>query len=146
MAYAAHLFSAKSELLKASRQWESGCVRLETYVVDGQQRFDAEKQLQAQEAAAAEATGAEPQSLRAEAARSKGGSPFDAVDDLRARFNGLDPNSPFVTQRAGSQYIWYKTSEGEVERSVENKAGVVGQTEPACRLAEAGRGWRPHSA
>ena len=47
MAYAAHLFSAKSELLKASRQWESGCVRLETYVVDGQQRFDAEKQLQA---------------------------------------------------------------------------------------------------
>ena len=71
-------------------------------MVDGQQRFDAEKQLQAQEAAAAEATGAEPQSLRAEAARSKGGSPFDAVDDLRARFNGLDPNSPFVTQRAGS--------------------------------------------
>ena len=143
VAYAAHLFSAKSELLKASRQWESGCVRLETYVVDGQQRFDAEKQLQAQEAAAAEATGAEPQSLRAEAARSKGGSPFDAVDDLRARFNGLDPNSPFVTQRAGSQYIWYKTSEGEVERSVENKAGMVGQTEHACRLAEAGRGWRP---
>ena len=82
IAYAAHLFSAKSELLKASRQWESGCVRLETYVVDGQQRFDAEKQLQAQEAAAAEATGAEPQSMRAEAARSKGGSPFDAVDDL----------------------------------------------------------------
>ena len=85
-------------------------------MVDGQQRFDAEKQLQAQEAASAAATGAEPQSLRAETARSKGGSPFDAVDDLRARLNGLDPSSPFVTQRAGSQYIWYKTSEGEVER------------------------------
>ena len=41
---------------------------------------------------------------------------FGAVEDLRARFNGLDPNSPFVTQRAGSQYIWYKTSEGEIER------------------------------
>ena len=38
------------------------------------------------------------------------------MEDLRARFNGLDPNSPFVTQRAGSQYIWYKTSEGEIER------------------------------
>ena len=47
IAYAAHLYAAKSELIKASRQWESGCVRLETYVVDGQQRFDAERQLQA---------------------------------------------------------------------------------------------------
>ena len=72
--------------------------------------------MRSREAASAAATGAEPQSLRAESARSKGGSPFDAVDDLRARLNGLDPSSPFVTQRAGSQYIWYKTSEGEVER------------------------------
>ena len=31
----------------------------------------------------------------------------------------------------------------EVEACVENKAGVAGQPEHVCQLAEPGRGWRP---
>ena len=142
IAYAAHLFTQQGALLAAARQWESGCVRLETYVVDGQLRFDEERRLQAKEAASAEATGTEQapplscfsrpasastarshgmtsrasahleQVLRSESVR----SPFEAADDFRARLNGLDPRSPFVTQRPGTQYFWYKTGEGEVER------------------------------
>ena len=41
---------------------------------------------------------------------------FAGLDDLQLRLKGLDPQSPSVTQRAGRAYIWYKTSEGEVER------------------------------
>lgn len=53
-----------------------------------------------------------PQVLRAQSVQ----TPLQGIDDLRAQFNGLDPKSPFVTQRAGTGYVWYKTSEGEVER------------------------------
>ena len=143
IAYAAHLYSSQARLIDASRQWESGCVRLETYVVDGTSRFEEEQRLRQSEAALSEASGkAEVQSpmdahavrtglcmhtcfpsttydmwqcaqvLRAESVR----TPFAVIDDLRALATGLDPKSPVVTQRAGSSYFWYKTSEGEVER------------------------------
>ena len=112
VAYAAHLYGAQNKIVEASRQWESGCVRLETYVVDGKERFASEQRLRAREAAAAEAGGREGKVIRADSVRTA----FGELQDLGARLNGLDPESPFVTQRPGQSYFWYKTSEGEVER------------------------------
>jgi len=114
IAYAAHLYAAQSRLVEANRQWESGCVRLETYVVDGQQRYEAERSLLEREAAQADATGRAADVLRAESGGRK--TPFEELDEFRARLNGLDPRSPAVTQRPAQSYFWYKTSEGEVER------------------------------
>ena len=42
------------------------------------------------------------------------GSPFNT--ELTARLNGLDPQSPYVTQRPQRSYFWYSTGEGEIER------------------------------
>ena len=84
---------------------QSGCVRLATYVVDGQRRYDEERALKAREVARAEAAG----STSMEVGRSRAESvatPFAELDDLRARLNGLDPKNPFVTQRAGTGYFW----------------------------------------
>ena len=36
--------------------------------------------------------------------------------DTNARLMGMDPQSPYVTQRPATGWIWYKTSEGDVER------------------------------
>ena len=116
VAYAAHLYGTQSKLLEASRQWEAGCIRLDTYVIDGQERLAAEQQLRAQEAREAEATGREAKALRAESVRSQPLGALTPNSDLNARLNGLDPSNPYVTQRPGSSYFWYKTGEGEVER------------------------------
>jgi tetratricopeptide (TPR) repeat protein len=111
LAYAAHLYGREQRVVDASRQWESGCVRLETYVVDGKDRYQEERRLRELEAERAESAGKELR-LRAESVK----TPFVEIDDFRARLNGLDPKNPYVTQRAGQSYFWYKTSEGEVER------------------------------
>lgn len=88
-------------------------MRLETYVVDGQQRYEEEQRLLEREQAQADATG-RVEVLRSGAA--SGSAWGEAADDFRARLNGLDPRSPFVTQRPAQQYFWYKTSEGAIER------------------------------
>jgi len=114
IAYAAHLYATQQKVVMAAQQWESGCVRLSTYVVDGTQRFEEERKLREKEAAGMDATG-QIRDLRAASVS----TPFgigDQLGDLSARLNGLDPDNPYVTQRAGRSYFWYKTSEGEVER------------------------------
>lgn len=109
LVYAAHLNHIDLPL-DAARQWESGCIRLEAYVQDGLARLDAEAELSAREAESAEADGKET-SLRAPSVANQ---PFNS--GFNARLNGLDPNSPYVTQRAGRAYFWYKEGEGSVER------------------------------
>ena len=109
LAYAAHLFHA-GRVADASKQWESGCIRIEAYVRDGLERLEEERALQEREALEAEARGRE-EKLRAS---SVAGQPFNA--DFNARLNGMDPNSPYVTQRSGQAYFWYKEGEGSIER------------------------------
>jgi len=120
IAYSAHLYAtrgaerdAMQRVVMAAQQWESGCVRLATYVVDGTQRFEEEQRLRAREAAGAEA--GKNLDLRAASVSTPLGI-GDQLGDLSARFNGLDPANPYVTQRAGRSYFWYKTGEGEIER------------------------------
>ena len=36
--------------------------------------------------------------------------------DFNARLLGLDPKSPYVTQRPNQNYFWYSTGEAQVER------------------------------
>jgi tetratricopeptide (TPR) repeat protein len=91
IAYAAHLYAREGKVVEASRQWESGCVRLDTYIVDGKQRFEEEQKLQEREAAAADAAGKES-TLRAASVD----TPLNDIDNFRARLNGLDPKSPYV--------------------------------------------------
>lgn len=114
IAYAAHLYATQQKVVMAAQQWESGCVRLATYVVDGTQRYEEERKLREKEAAGADATG-QFRDLRAASVSTPLGL-GDQLGDLSARLNGLDPANPYVTQRAGRSYFWYKTSEGEVER------------------------------
>ena len=148
VAYSAYLYS-QGRTTEAARQWESGCVRLDTCasaatpamlscsrracmrvrahacapplarlsmlpsdVVDGKQRYEEEIKLRELETAKSDATG-KAEVLKAASVDSPLGglaalSPFRTSD--------FDPQSPSNTQRAGRAYIWYKTSEGEVER------------------------------
>lgn len=115
IAYAAHLHSIAREA-DATKQWESGCVRLETYVVDGKRRFDEEAAARERDAALSEAVG-KAEVERASSVRTPLGDLTQyAAEDFRVRLNGMDPKSPVVTQRAAQSYFWYKTNEGDVER------------------------------
>lgn len=119
LAYAAHLFDAGKQK-QAETQWESGCIRLEAYVQDGIARLEEEKALKAADAKRADETGR----LEMKKASSVSGQPLSSIanNDLNARLQGMDPQSPYVTQRPQSSYFWYKTSEGEVERRDEGNA------------------------
>ena len=107
LAYAAHL-SSEGRLSEATRQWESGCIRLEAYVRDGQNRLQEEERLRGLEAAAAEKSGRESRLP----ARTAAANPFA----LGALLSGMDPSSPYLTQRPGQAYFWYKEGEGSIER------------------------------
>ena len=52
-------------MVEADKQWASGCVRLEAYVQDGEQRLQEEKTLRERDAQAALATGKATTPLRA---------------------------------------------------------------------------------
>uniref|UniRef100_A0A7S2DBY9 Uncharacterized protein n=1 Tax=Haptolina brevifila TaxID=156173 RepID=A0A7S2DBY9_9EUKA len=115
LAYAAHLYSDAGKRSEAETQWTSGCIRLEAYVQDGQQRQAEEAALRAADAKRADETG----KLARERASSVAAQPLGVLtpnSDLNARLNGLDPQSPYVTQRPQSNFFWYKVGEGEIER------------------------------
>jgi len=115
LAYAASLFADSGERAKAETQWTSGCIRLEAYVQDGMARKEEEETLRAADAKRADETGRiEQQRASSVAAQPLG--PLTPNSDFNARLNGLDPQSPYVTQRPQSSYFWYKTSEGDIER------------------------------
>ena len=79
-------------------------------MLDGAERQREEESLQAKEAQLSDEQG-RMERLRAS---SVAGSLWNS--DLNARLNGMDPKSPYVTQRPQQSYFWYKLSEGEVER------------------------------
>lgn len=77
---------------------------------DGTARLEEERELAAADAKRADESG------RAEAQRASSVAAQPLNSDFNARLNGLDPQSPYVTQRTQSRYFWYKTSEGDIER------------------------------
>ena len=115
LAYAAELYATGgTAAATAEEQWTSGCIRLEAYVEDAQARRAEEKALREAEAAADD-SGRLATTLRASSVADPLGSLTPNTDAV-AQLNGLDPKSPYVTQRPQQGYFWYKTSEGEVER------------------------------
>lgn len=125
LAYAAHLYSAEGRRSDAETQWESGCIRLEAYVSDGMERLR-------QEALLLEKERTEAQGLALKAS-SVAGNPFN--NDYQARFNGLDPQSPYVTQRPQRSYFWYKgeSCAPPTDRTLRPRAEARGpQTLPPC--------------
>lgn len=114
LAYAAHLYGTDptANADAARKQWETGCIRLESFVSDAIQRQEEEARLRNAEAQQSEASGKElAGTLKAS---SVAGNLFNT--DAIARLNGMDPESPFVTQRPQSAYIWYQQGENAVQR------------------------------
>lgn len=110
LAYAVQAF-ADGRVVEAEKQWTSGCIRLEAYVQDGENRLEAENTLRERDAQAALETGKTATPLRAASV-----ADTFSNSEFNARLNGLDPDSPYVTQRPQQAYFWYKTSEGALER------------------------------
>ncbi len=112
----------------ADAQWRMGCTRLRAYVGDGLRRAEEEAALRAEEARGAEEFGpggAAP--LRASSA----GTPFGVFSvnsDLNARLNGIDPTSPYVTQRPQQGYTWYKL--GEADEEVRDQGVALAEVDP----------------
>ena len=96
-------------------QWESGCIRLEAFVEDGIARLEEERALREADEKRADETG----TMQRQRASSVSAMPLGQLtpnSDANARLMGMDPQSPYVTQRPATGWIWYKTSEGDVER------------------------------
>ena len=90
LAYAADLFS-NGQKSRAATQWESGCIRLEAYVGDGLARLEEERKLKNLD-------------VRKELGENVPGPSIATLGtNINARFNGLDPDSPYVTQRPGQR-------------------------------------------
>ena len=109
LAYAGHLYS-EGKVKEAATQWESGCIRIEAYVRDGEARQKEESALLAEEQRLAESS-ATSETLRASTVKDN-----LMNSNFVARLNGLDPQSPYVNQRPQRSYFWYKVGEGEIER------------------------------
>lgn len=130
LAYASHLYAVDGKREDAQKQWETGCIRLESFVSDALRRQADESALREQEAKQAEASGKEVAgTLRAP---SVAGNVFN--NPAIARLNGLDPESPFVTQRPQSAYVWYKTGEASTERR--NPGVPLATVEPGLSCAK----------
>ena len=82
-----------------------------TPLQDGENRLEAENTLRERDAQAALETGKTATPLRAASV-----ADTFSNSEFNARLNGLDPDSPYVTQRPQQSYFWYKTSEGAIER------------------------------
>lgn len=126
LAYAGYLYSVANDKPAAETQWESGCIRLEAYVRDGVARKEEEEALAAADAKRADESG----KLEKARASTVAQQPFNS--DLSARLIGLDPQSPYVTQRPNTNYFWYKTSEGEIERRDPGNAPVTVDLTLSC--------------
>ena len=132
LAYAVHLYGTDSVANEAAaqKQWQTGCIRLESFVSDALQRQEEEARLREAEAKQSEASGKElAGTLKAS---SVAGNLFNT--DAIARLNGMDPESPFVTQRPQSAYIWYQQGENAVQRR--NPGTELANVDPALSCAK----------
>jgi len=116
LAYAAHLYADAGMREDAETQWTSGCIRLEAYVEDGATRLAEEQALRQSDAVRADATGRMERQRASSNEVGLDGGLLKGNSDLNARLQGLDPQSPYVTQRPQQGFFWYKTGEGEIER------------------------------
>ena len=85
LALAAKLAS-KGKAVDASALWETGCIRLKTYVDDATARIVADD--------------AKTDNLAKD--------PAAAARGLAAFSVGLDPKNPYVTQQTNTRYLWYE--------------------------------------
>jgi len=111
IAYAAHLFAAEGRTAEAAKEWDRGCVRLNGFVADAVQRRQEEAALREAEAKRAEARGADGETLRASSVAE---NPFN--NRFAALLNGMDPDSPYVTQRPERSFFYYQVGESGIER------------------------------
>lgn len=109
LAYAGHLLAADGKRAEAEAQWQTGCVRLEGFVQDAQERSRAEAELRAAEAAQAEALGKEAPPLKAASVKN---AQFNNDFGLAARISGLDPDSPYLSQRPQRSWAYFQVGEG----------------------------------
>ena len=128
LAYAGHLFAAEGKVQQAATQWESGCIRLEAYVQDGEERLKEEAALLQEEQRRAMSS-AQSATLRASSVR---GNVMNS--DFVAILNGLDPQSPYVNQRPQRSYFWYKVGEGDIERR--DSGNALAQIDPSLSCAK----------
>ena len=78
--------AAKGAVKDANALWETGCVRLKTYVDDATARIVADD--------------AKTDNLAKD--------PAAAARGLAAFSVGLDPKNPYVTQQTNTRYLWYE--------------------------------------
>ena len=136
LAYAAHLSSGEGEAKGSSdgsaarKQWETGCIRLESFVTDAIQRQEEEAALRATEAKQSEASGKELGGTL------KASSVAGSLSNTNAivRLSGMDPESPFVTQRPQSGYIYYQA--GETAAQVRNPGNPLAVVDPGLSCAK----------
>jgi hypothetical protein len=120
LAYASDLY-ANGQKTRAAQQWESGCIRLEAFVQDGLARQEEEQRLDFLDGdvAADQPGGALPPLVDTLKKPLTLSQLKDVGTRLTAMSVGLDPESPYVTQRPGRQYYYYKLGEDSKERRTE---------------------------
>ena len=107
----------------ARAEWVTGCVRLRAYVDDGQKRAVADDAADLKRRGAADR--AAPTAL-------------PVGPELRGLFaagSGLDPQSPYVTQRGQESFYWYKIAGRPVRRDAGAPLAQVGAGAGGKRLS-----------
>lgn len=94
LALSARLYAKDDDRTDATALWQTGCLRLKTYVDDARTRVVADD---AEDLGNDQRTKAKKNRALADAARS-----------LAAVSVGLDPANPYVTQRTGQNFLWYE--------------------------------------
>jgi len=99
--------------VEAEKEWQGGCVRLEGFVADALERQREEALLRDEEQKRSEALGRDAAPMP-----SKGvaGAQFNNDFGLAARIAGLDPDSPYLTQRPQQGWFYYQTADGQKRR------------------------------
>lgn len=118
LAYAADLY-ANGQKTRASAQWESGCIRIEAFVQDGLARqADEERKNFEDGELPPDQPGNDNQAVLDSL---KKPITLDSLAETSKKLNalsvGLAADSPYVTQRPGRQYYYYKLGDGKERRT-----------------------------
>lgn len=124
LAYAAHLYGSGGSAAdgkpvpekvraEAEKEWQGGCVRLEGFVADALERQREEAQLRDEEQKRSEALGRDAAPIPSKVVAS---AQFNNDFGLAARISGLEPDSPYLTQRPQQGWFYYETADGQRRR------------------------------
>ena len=143
LAYAAHVFGsanaqqpvAEKVRVEAEKEWQGGCVRLEGFVADALERQREESQLRDEEQKRSEALGRDASPIPSKVVA---GAQFNNDFGLAARIAGLDPDSPYLTQRPQQNFFYYQTADGQKRRDGGVALATVDPTLSCGRFRTAG--------